>query len=76
MSPGNEQAFCWGTAAAGQEGARNYPGVRDPIIDDLIDRMTRVRGRAAFVDAVRATDRVRCSGGTTSCPSIIGTRTT
>lgn len=62
LSPGNEQAFYWGTAAAGQEGARNYPGVRDPIVDEFIGRMTRVRGRAAFVDAVRAMDRVLLRG--------------
>ena len=62
LSPGNEQAFYWGTEAAGQEGARNYPGVRSPVVDALIDRMTRVRGRAAFVDAVRAMDRVLLRG--------------
>ena len=58
LSPGNEQAFYWGTAAAGQEGARNYPGVRSPVVDALIGRMTHVRGREAFVDTVRAMDRV------------------
>ncbi len=58
LSPGNEQAFYWGTAAAGQEGTRNYPGVRDPVVDELIVRMTNVRGREAFVDTIRAMDRV------------------
>ena len=58
LSPGNEQAFYWGGAAAAQEGTRNYPGVRDPAVDALIRRMTRARGRGAFVDAVRALDRV------------------
>ena len=58
LSPGNEQAFYWGAAAAGQEGTRNYPGVRDAVVDELIDRMTNVRGREAFVDIIRAMDRV------------------
>ena len=58
LSPGNEQAFYWGTEAAGQEGARNYAGVRSPVVDALIDRMTGARSREAFVDAVRAMDRV------------------
>ena len=62
LSPGNEQAFYWGTAAAGQEGTRNYPGVRSPVVDGLIGRMTRARGRGAFVDAVRAMDRVLLRG--------------
>ena len=62
LSPGNEQAFYWGTAAAGQEGTRNYPGVRSPVVDALIGRMTRARGHEAFVDAVRAMDRVLLRG--------------
>ena len=58
LSPGNEQAFYWGAAAAGQEGTRNYPGVRDPVVDSLIKRMTNVRSREEFVDTIRAMDRV------------------
>ena len=58
LSPGNEQAFYWGTPAADQEGTRNYPGVRDPVVDSLIKRMTNVRAREDFVDTIRAMDRV------------------
>ena len=58
LSPGNEQAFYWGTQAAGQEGTRNYPGIRNPAVDELIDLMTEARGRDVFVDVVRAMDRV------------------
>ena len=58
LSPGNEQAFYWGSAAADEEGTRNYPGVRDPVVDSLIKRMTNVRAREDFVDTIRAMDRV------------------
>ena len=58
LSPGNEQAFYWGAAAAEQEGTRNYPGVRDPVVDRLIKHMTNVRAREDFVDTIRAMDRV------------------
>ena len=58
LSPGNEQAFYWGAQAAAQEGTRNYPGIRNPVVDELIDRMTKARERDAFVDIVRAMDRV------------------
>ena len=58
LSPGNEQAFYWGAEAADQEGTRNYPGIRDPAVDDLIARMTEARAREDFVDVVRAMDRV------------------
>ena len=58
LSPGNEQAFYWGSRAAGQEGTRNYPGIRNPAVDRLIERMTEARRREVFVDIVRAMDRV------------------
>ena len=58
LSPGNEQAFYWGVEAAGQEGTRNYPGIEDPVVDDLIAQMTEARERSDFVDVVRAMDRV------------------
>ena len=45
LSPGNEQAFYWGADAADQEGTRNYPGIRDPVVDELIARMTQARER-------------------------------
>ena len=58
LSPGNEQAFYWGIEAADQEGTRNYPGIREPAVDDLIARMTQARAREDFVDTIRAMDRV------------------
>jgi peptide/nickel transport system substrate-binding protein len=45
LSPGNEQAFYWGSEAADQHGTRNYMGVKSPAIDALIAAMLRVRGR-------------------------------
>ena len=62
LSPGNEQAFYWGSQAAGEEGTRNYPGVRDPVVDSLIKHMTNVRAREDFVDTIRAMDRVLLRG--------------
>ena len=58
LSPGNEQGFYWGTPAAAEEGTRNYPGVKDPVVDHLIRHMTNVRSREDFVDTIRAMDRV------------------
>ena len=58
LSPGNEQAFYWGAAAADEEGTRNYPGIKDPVVDTLIAQMTEARERSDFVDVVRAMDRV------------------
>jgi len=62
LSPGNEQTFYWGSAAADQQGTRNYMGVRSPAIDAMIAAMLRAHERAEFVDSVRALDRVLMSG--------------
>ena len=62
LSPGNEQAFYWGSAAADQDGTRNYMGVKNPAIDAMIAALLRAQSRSEFVDAVRALDRVLLSG--------------
>ena len=41
LSPGNEQSFYWGSAAADQDGTRNYMGVKSPAIDAMIAAMLR-----------------------------------
>jgi peptide/nickel transport system substrate-binding protein len=62
LSPGNEQAFYWGSAAADTEGTRNYMGVRSPAIDAAIAALLQARERAEFVSTVRALDRILISG--------------
>ena len=62
LSPGNEQAFYWGAAAADEQGSRNYMGVRSPAIDAMIAAMLEATTREGFVAAVRALDRVLISG--------------
>jgi peptide/nickel transport system substrate-binding protein len=62
LSPGNEQSFYWGSAAAAEQGSRNYMGVRSPAIDAMIASMLAARERPDFVAAVRALDRLLISG--------------
>ena len=62
LSPGNEQSFYWGSAAADEQGSRNYMGVRSPAIDAMITTMLAARERPDFVAAVRALDRLLISG--------------
>jgi len=61
LSPGNEQAFYWGSQAADMPGTRNYMGARDPAIDAAIQALLAARERPDFVDAIRALDRVLMS---------------
>lgn len=58
LSPGNEQAIYWGSAAADIPGTRNYPGIKSPVVDDLVTKITAATSRADLVTAVHALDRV------------------
>jgi peptide/nickel transport system substrate-binding protein len=62
LSPGNEQAFYWSSAAADADGTRNYMGVKSPAVDAMIAHILRAQDRAEVVAAVRALDRVLISG--------------
>ena len=62
LSPGNEQAFYWGSVAAEQPGTRNYMGIKSAAVDAMIAALLQARARPDFVAAVRALDRVLISG--------------
>jgi peptide/nickel transport system substrate-binding protein len=62
LSPGNEQSFYFGAAAADQDGSRNYMGVKSPAADAMIAALLAARDRPDFVAAVRALDRILISG--------------
>ena len=48
LSPGNEQSFYWGSAAADEDGSRNYMGVRSAAVDAMIAAMLRARDAHRF----------------------------
>jgi len=58
LSPGNEQRDFWSTDAADRNGSRNYAGIKDPVVDALIDKIIFAPDRASLVAATRALDRV------------------
>ncbi len=62
LSPGNEQSFYWGSAAADVDGTRNYMGMKSHAADAMIKALLQARSRTDFVAAVRALDRVLISG--------------
>ncbi|HUU25038.1 MAG TPA: extracellular solute-binding protein [Methyloceanibacter sp.] len=62
LSPGNEQSFRWGSAAAKTEGSYNYPGIENEAVDAMIAALLSAGDREDFVSAVRALDRVLLSG--------------
>ena len=58
QSPGNEQRDFWSTAAADIPGSRNLAGIKDPVVDALIDKVIQAPTREDLVAATRALDRV------------------
>lgn len=62
LSPGNEQNFRWNSQLADQPGTFNYPGVKSPAVDAMINALLAAKNRPNFVSAVRALDRVLLSG--------------
>jgi peptide/nickel transport system substrate-binding protein len=61
LSPGNEQSFYWGSAAADAPGTRNYMGMKSAAADAMIAALLKAEKRDDFVAAVRALDRVLMS---------------
>lgn len=58
FSPGNEQRYFWGSAAAKQEGSQNVAGIADPGVDALIDKVIFATDRDTLEAATKALDRV------------------
>ncbi len=57
-SPGNEQREFWGSAAAVKNGSRNLVGIKNPVVDELIEMLVQAKTRDEVIAATRALDRV------------------
>ncbi|WP_370690918.1 extracellular solute-binding protein [Helicobacter cappadocius] len=58
LFPGNEQRYFWGSQSATTKGSRNYSGIKDPVIDNLIDLLLKAQDRNDQIAITRALDRV------------------
>ena len=58
LSPGNEQRDFWGSEAADSPGSRNEIGIKDPVIDQLIEELIATPTRADLITYCRALDRI------------------
>lgn len=58
LSPGNEQRDFWSSSAADQPDSRNYSGIKDPIVDALVDKIIFTKDREELVVTTQALDRV------------------
>lgn len=62
MSPGNEQREFFSSSGAESSGSYNYAGVRDPVVDELVNLLIAAPDRASLVTRSRALDRVLLAG--------------
>ncbi|TPJ60973.1 extracellular solute-binding protein [Mesorhizobium sp. B2-7-1] len=57
-SPGNEQRDFWSSKAADTPGSRNYSGIKNPVVDALVDRIIFATDRDDLVATTHALDRI------------------
>ncbi|QPJ63568.1 MAG: ABC transporter substrate-binding protein [Candidatus Nitronauta litoralis] len=57
-SPGNEQRDMWKSDAADQLGSRNYAGIKNPAVDELVEKLIAATTREDLVAAIQALDRL------------------
>ncbi len=57
LSPGNEQRDFWSSDTATRPGSRNTAGIRDPVVDELIELVISAPDRQALVHRTRVLDR-------------------
>jgi microcin C transport system substrate-binding protein len=58
LSPGNEQRDFFSSHAADQPDSRNYAGIKDPVVDKLVERVIFASDREDLIAATHALDRV------------------
>jgi microcin C transport system substrate-binding protein len=62
VSPGNELMNMFHSRAAEMNGSRNLPGIADPVVDALIEKIINAEDREQLVVTAHALDRVLLHG--------------
>lgn len=57
QSPGNEQRDYWHSSSASNKGSLNLAGIKDPVIDNLAERVIYAQTQEELIAACRALDR-------------------
>ena len=58
LLPGNEQRGFWGSLAADQAGSDNIAGIKNPAVDEMIEKIIFAKTREELVAATKALDRI------------------
>ena len=62
LSPGNEQRGYWKSEFADLHGSQNFSGIKNAVIDELVEGLISAPDRKTLVAYTRALDRVLLSG--------------
>ncbi len=62
QSPGNELMTKWHSSSAAQEGSENWIGLKNPVVDALLEKVIYAPNRQALLTATHALDRVMLQG--------------
>jgi microcin C transport system substrate-binding protein len=58
ISPGNEQREFWSSSRATIQGSKNYIGIKDPTIDEVIEKLISATTREQLITYCRVLDRL------------------
>lgn len=58
LSPGNEQRNNYSTESADTAGSSNTSGIKNPVVDELIEKLISAPSRESTLATIRALDRV------------------
>ncbi len=62
LTPGNEQFQFWSSSAADQVGNYNFSGIKDPVIDAVIQKLVKSSSREELITHTKVLDRLLRAG--------------
>ena len=58
LSPGNEQKNYWHSESADRKGSRNLAGIKDPVVDAMVEKIIYAKTQEELTAACKALDRI------------------
>lgn len=62
LSPGAEQLSLWGSQSADEQGNQNSVGIKNPVIDKIIDKLIKAKNRDEIILYTKILDRLLRAG--------------
>jgi len=58
LSPGNEQKNYWHSESADRKGSKNLAGIKDPVVDAMVEKIIYAKTQGELTAACKALDRI------------------